>query len=82
MSFCTVCGKPCDGESHYCVQCSSPIEKIPEYDFFTEQQIEAFNDPSVREELCKTETGRWMLKEAAKEGLIKDPQITKSLLML
>lgn len=82
MSFCTDCGKFCYGDDHYCAQCGSSIEKMSSPLDFTKRQIQAFNDPCVREELCNTEAGRWMLKEAAKEGLIKDPRITKALLEL
>lgn len=66
----------------YCAQCGSPIETISSPLEFTKRQIEAFNDPCIRDELCNTEAGRWMLKEAAKEGLINDPKIAKSLLEL
>jgi hypothetical protein len=82
MSFCTDCGKFCYGNDNYCTQCGSPIEKISGSLDFTEKQVEAFNDPCIREELCNMEAGRWMLKEAAKEGLIRDPKVTKSLLEL
>jgi len=80
MSFCIDCGKFFhSGDDRHCAYCGSPIEKV-EGGRFTERQIESLNDPIVREELCNTETGRWMLKEAAKEGLIKDPRIAKFLL--
>ena len=49
---------------------------------FTTRQIEALNDPIVAQELCNTEAGRWMLKDAVKEGLIKDANIKKLLLTL
>lgn len=80
MSFCTTCGKYVyRNDDHYCAHCGSPIEQINNGEF-TEKQIEAFNDPIVSAELWNTEEGRWMLKEVAKEGLIKDPRFTKLIL--
>ncbi len=83
VSFCLDCGKFAyvDGD-HYCAQCGSPLDTISDSLDFTQRQIDAFNDPCIRDELCTTETGRWILKEAAKEGLINDPKITKLLLEL
>jgi hypothetical protein len=68
-------------EDKYCAHCGSPVEKKTGGKF-TARQIEAINDPIVTQELCNTEAGRWMLKEAAKEGLIKDYSIKKLLLSL
>lgn len=81
MSFCTDCGKFCYEEhDNYCAQCGSKIEKKSSSRGFSKKQIAAFNDPSIREELCKTEAGSWMIREAAREGLIKDPKISQSIL--
>lgn len=80
MSFCTTCGKFYYAiDDHFCAHCGSPIEQI-NIGQFTERQIEAFNDPIVVGELLNTEEGRWMLKESAKEGIIKDSSIVKLLL--
>jgi hypothetical protein len=82
MSFCLDCGKFCHGDDeHYCAHCGSRIEKIGG-GRFTTRQIEGLNDPIVEKELFNTEAGRWMLKEAANEGLIKDSKIIKLLLEL
>lgn len=82
MSFCTDCGRFCYvDDDHYCAHCGSRIEK-KDGGRFTARQIEGLNDPIVAQELCNTEAGRWMLREAAKEGLIKDHSIKKLLLEL
>ena len=79
MSFCTDCGRfyYTDGDS-YCAHCGCPVENNTG-GRFTAKQIEALNDPIVTQELCNTEAGRWMLKEAAKEGLVKDLNVKKLL---
>lgn len=82
MSFCTDCGKfVYIDDDRYCAHCGSRIETKQD-GRFTSRQIEALNDPIVAQELCNTEAGRWMLKEAAKEGMIKDQVMKKLLLSL
>ncbi len=80
MYSCTTCGKNiCEYDNHVCYDCVSDTEQS-NIEKYTERQINAFNDPAVMTELWNTGIGRWMLKQAAKEGLIRNPLDIKFIL--